>query len=82
MGPKNLHMGTGLVLRPNRPRGQATKTVSEFVKEESVYICVIVSLYVCECDSRRGEWGLAGSGEDVNVSLRWQQQHSHTQACV
>lgn len=38
----------------------------------------MVSLYVYECDLRR----LAGSEEDVNVTLWWQQQHSHTQTCV
>lgn len=42
-----------------------------------------MSLYVYTMSvTQGGEWGWRGSREDVNVSLRWQQQHSRTQTCV
>lgn len=51
-------------------------------KKVCLYLCNRVSVSVLyECDSKRG-MRLVGSMEDVNVSLRWQQQHSRTQTCV
>lgn len=61
------------------PRGrQQRQSVSIFWwKRASLCLCNHVSLCVWVCWEE--EWE---GKEDVNASLRWQQQHSHTQTCV
>ncbi len=80
-GDQILHMGTGLVLRPNWPWGQATKTENMWTTN-----CLLCCEYfwndVSVCLWAWLEEGNEAGRQDVNVSLRWQQQHSHTLTCV
>lgn len=79
MGPKASIWGQAWPCDLIDRGGQQQRQSVSLWKRVCSYVCNRVS--VCERDLRRGV-RLAGSREDVNVSLRWQQQHSRTQTCV